>query len=55
MYLQNKHRLTGVENELLVTEDQSRGRGRDKLGVWDQQIHATAYEINKGLLYSAGS
>lgn len=31
------------------------GRGRDKLGVWDEQIHATAYEINKDLLYSAGS
>ena len=23
------------------------GGGRDKLGVWDQQIHTTIYEIDK--------
>ena len=28
--------------------------GRDKLGIWDQQIHTTIYKINKDLLYSAG-
>ena len=22
-------------------------RGRDKLGVWDQQIHTTIYKIDK--------
>ena len=28
-------------------------RGRDKLGVWDQQIHMTIYKINnKDLSYS---
>ena len=31
-------------------------RGRDKLGVWEQQIHTTIYKINnKDLLYSTGN
>ena len=29
--------------------------GRDKAGVWDEQIHTTVYKTNnKGLLYSIG-
>ena len=33
------------------------GGGRDKLGVWDQQIQTTTYKIdnNKVLLYSTGN
>ena len=30
-----------------------RGYGRDKLGVWDEQVYTTVYKINsKVLLYS---
>ena len=25
----------------------SKGKGEDKLGAWDQQIHATIYKINE--------
>ena len=34
-----------------------RGGGRDKLGVWDQQIHTTIYKTDnqQDLLYSTGS
>ena len=34
-----------IENKLLVTKGESGGRGgggRNKLGVWDQQMHTTA-------------
>ena len=41
-YLQNRNRLTGIENKFLVTE---RERG-DKLGICDQQIHTTVCEMN---------
>ena len=33
-YLQNRNRLTDIENKLTVTKGE-RGRERDKLGVWD--------------------
>ena len=33
-YLQNRHRLTDIENNLMVTV-RERGRGKDKLGVSD--------------------
>ena len=33
------------------------GGGRDKLGIWDQHIHTTAYKIDKqqGLLVQTGN
>ena len=35
------------------TQGYQRGKcGKDKLGVWGQQIHTTIYKIDKGL-YSA--
>ena len=37
------------------TYNYQRGKvvGRDKLGIWDQQIHTTTYKINnKDLFYS---
>ena len=41
----------------MVTKGES--GGRDKLGVWDQQIHTTIYKIkkinNKDLLYGTGN
>ena len=33
-YLQNRNRLTDIENKLMVTKGERCG-GRDKLGVWD--------------------
>ena len=32
-YLQNRNRITDVENKLMVTKGE--GGGRDKLGDWD--------------------
>ena len=52
-YLQNRNRVTDVENKLMVTKG-ARG-GRDKLGDWDWHIHTTIYKINKDLLYSTGN
>ena len=48
---ENRSRLTDRENNLIL-----RGGGRDKLGLWDLQIHTTACEINeKVLLWSTGN
>ena len=46
-YLQNRNRLTDIENKLMVTEVE-RG-GRNKLEVWDYHIHTTIdiYKIDK--------
>ena len=43
------HRL----RKLTVT-NQGRRWGRDKLGVWNEQIQTSIYKINKVLLYSTG-
>ena len=41
-YLQNRNRVTDVENKLMVT----RGKGvRNKLEVWDGHRHTTIYII----------
>ena len=34
IYLQNKNRLTDLENQLTVTKEKTQS-GRDKLGIWD--------------------
>ena len=44
MNLSMKQRLTDIENKLRVTKGDS---GRDKLGVWYQQIQTTIYKIDK--------
>ena len=31
---------------ILVTREESGGRGRDKLGDWDWHIHTTIYKID---------
>ena len=55
MFMQNRNRLTDIENKLVVTKGEREGR-RDKLGVWDKHIHTTTYKINnKDLLYSTGT
>ena len=43
-YLQNRNRVTDVENKLMVTRAE-RGE-RDKLGDWDWNIHTTIYTID---------
>ena len=42
-YLQNRNRVTDVENKLMVTKWE-RG-GRDKLGGWDWHTHTIIYKI----------
>ena len=34
-YLQNRNRLRGIENKLMVTNRESKAEQRDKSGVWD--------------------
>ena len=36
IYIQNRSRLADIENKLLVTKGE-RDKGKDKLGVWDEQ------------------
>ena len=45
-YLQNRKRLTDTENKVTVSKGE-RG-GRDKLGVWNQQIQTIIYNIDRG-------
>ena len=45
-YLQNRNRITDVENKLMVTTGGSRVRGRDKLVDWEWQIHTAIYKID---------
>ena len=44
IYLQNRNRPTDIENKCMVTKY---NQGRDKLGVWDEQIHTAIYKIDK--------
>ena len=43
-YLQNTSRVIDVENKLMVTKRER--RGRDKSGDWNQHIHTTMYKID---------
>ena len=45
-YLQNRNRVTGVENTLRVTRGKEQGGGRDKLGDWDWSVYTTIYKID---------
>ena len=43
-YLQNRNRLTDLENELIVTK---RGRqGRDSEAVWDWVVHTAIFKTD---------
>ena len=42
MILQNRNRLTDIENKLMVTESK---QGRDKLGVWEGPVHAAIFKM----------
>ena len=40
----------------MVTNRERRGRRKkDKLGVWDQEMHTTMYKTDKDLLYQFSS
>ena len=43
-YLQNRNRVTDVENNLMVTGVGK--KGKDKLGDWNWHIHSTIYKID---------
>ena len=42
-YLQNRNRLTDIENKFIITK----GDGREELGVWDQQTHIAIHKADK--------
>ena len=44
IYLQNRNRVTDVENKLMVTKGES--GGKDKLGDWDRLIYTNMYKID---------
>ena len=51
IYLQNRNRLTDLENKLMVTKEercQQSDGGRDKLGVRDWHIYTTIFKIREG-------
>ena len=43
MNLQNKKRLTALENELTVASG-GRMKGRDNWGVWDGHVHTAIFK-----------
>ena len=44
-YLQNRNRLTDLENELMVTRGKW-GARRDGLGVWDWHVHTAIFKMD---------
>ena len=44
-YLQNRNRLTDIENKLMVTKGEMLG-GVHKSGAWDDHTHTTIYKID---------
>ena len=46
MYLQNRNRVTDVENLWLPGDKGLGGVWRDKLGDWGGHIHTTIYKID---------
>ena len=53
MNLFTEKKQTDRENKLIITKGEM---GREKLEIWDQQIHTTIYKVDKkGLLYSRGN
>ena len=45
MNLFKKQKQTHIENKFMVTKEER--RGRDKFGIWDQQILTTVYKTDK--------
>ena len=43
IYLQNRNRLTDIENKFMV----AKGDSGEELGVWDQQTHITIHKTDK--------
>ena len=48
--MQNRNRLTDIDNELMVTKGES--RGRDKFGIWDYQISHSVQLLSCILLFA---
>ena len=46
MYLQNRNRLTDIENRLVVAKAEGES-GREGLGVWDEQMQTIIYRTDK--------
>ena len=44
IYLQKRNRPTDIENKRMVTKWK---QGRERLGVWDEQIHTILYKTDK--------
>ena len=45
--MQNRSRLTSIENKLTVIKGKGGGDCRGKLRIWDYEIQATMYKIDK--------
>ena len=43
-YLQNKKRLTDLENEPMVPGGEKMGR-KDSYGVWDEHVHIAIFKM----------
>ena len=43
----NKTEIDSQTQKTSVELPKGKGEGRDKLGIWDEQIHATIYKIDK--------
>ena len=37
---------TDIKNKLWLPKEKAGGKGGDKLGVWDEQIHTTIYKTD---------
>ena len=46
MHMQNRYRLTDIENPLVVTEGESE-EGKGNTGVGEEEIQTTMYKIDK--------
>ena len=46
MYMQNRSRLTDIENRPVVAKGEEGWEG-DGMGVWDQQMQAIIYRMEK--------
>ena len=45
MNLQNRNSLTDIEEKFMVTTGER--REREKLGLWDRQIHSSVHTVDK--------
>ena len=41
-----QNRLTDLENQVTVTMEREKMKGRDSQGVWDGQAHTATFKMN---------